>query len=244
MKKLLIITALILIGCKNGETIQTESVELTYKQALQVSSKLLHANENDTVMYTQSQYEFVTMHPYEALKLLVEHSFKPDSTLQPSEDTLKSDYVDFRNAMALRESTNNWRAINQFGYIGLFQFGRPALTDCGISIDPTKFKLNPSIFDEEHQVEAFDKWTKILYSYTYDYIDKYDGKTIHGIKVTTSGIIAGAHLVGHGNMKRWLNGETGIRDGNGVDVSEYVKEFAGFDITSHLNGSDELLAMN
>jgi len=217
--------------------------ELTHKNSARIVYKLMLEREHITnTKYTEEQYAFVILHPREALRM--GKAFMPKGNIINPKLTVENDYTRFRKLMADKESTNNWKAVNQFGYIGLFQFGKPALEDCGVSIDSKSFKTDPSIFDEDLQLETFDKWTKILYRYTETYISKYNGKTIHGIKVTTSGIIAGAHLVGHGNIKRWLNGEEGIKDGNGVDVSEYVELFAGYDITSHLNGSDELLAMN
>jgi len=61
-----------------------------------------------------------------------------------------------------------------------------------------------------------------------------------------SGIIAGAHLVGHGGVKTWLdsNGTTDVKDGNGVCVSEYMEQFAGYDIKDSVSPETIVLAMN
>ncbi len=61
-------------------------------------------------------------------------------------------------------------------------------------------------------------------------IDKYVGKTINGIKITKSGIIAAVHLKGATSAKPYFtsNGKNIPRDGFKTPVEEYVKKMAGF----------------
>jgi len=40
-------------------------------------------------------------------------------------------YFDFSDAIRFRESTDNYTAINQFGFIGGYQMGEMALIDAG-----------------------------------------------------------------------------------------------------------------
>jgi hypothetical protein len=44
-------------------------------------------------------------------------------------------------------------------------------------------------------------------------------------------MLAGAHLVGHAAVKRFLDSGGAIveRDGNGVPVTDYMRKFAGYD---------------
>ncbi len=77
-----------------------------------------------------------------------------------------------------------------------------------------------------------DKWVKILKVYLSHELNHYDGKTVDGIKLDRSSIIAGAHLIGAGAMKKWLksNGTKVFRDGNNTDVKEYLLLFSGYQI--------------
>jgi hypothetical protein len=71
-------------------------------------------------------------------------------------------------------------------------------------------------------------WNYAKSSY-YD-MAKYVGKTIDGVVITPSAILAGSHLVGAPEMKKYLvsNGTTVSADGYGTQVSKYVKLFAGY----------------
>ena len=64
-------------------------------------------------------------------------------------------------------------------------------------------------------------------------LTKYIGKTVNGTHITESGLLAGAHLVGPGGVKRFLtsNGRDDVKDANGTPVSSYIKKFAGYDIS-------------
>ena len=42
-------------------------------------------------------------------------------------------------------------------------------------------------------------------AYLGDYIDKWVGKKKNGIKITLSGLLAGAHLLGPSNVKNFLD---------------------------------------
>lgn len=246
MKKMMMIVAatamlLTVIVTGNGNANELEE-SLTSKEALSIAVLLMEKHERVLGFeYSEEQLEMVIHDPFEVLRMGT--NFLPEGDEIIDTDTVNS-YTSFRNLMAKRESTNNWKAINQLGYMGLFQFGRLALTDCGLTVDVEEFRSNPEIFSEVTQIKTFDEWVKILDGYMGSYGDRFDGRTIQGTKVTKSGMIAGAHLVGHGAMKRWLNGETGICDGNGVDVAEYVELFAGYDLSSHLGDDDIVLAMN
>ncbi|MDA8762541.1 peptidoglycan-binding protein LysM, partial [Flavobacteriaceae bacterium] len=59
------------------------------------------------------------------------------------------------------------------------------------------------------------------------------GKTINGIKITESGILAAAHLSGAGNVKKYLrsNGSINLSDAYGTSIESYMKIFAGYDVS-------------
>lgn len=62
---------------------------------------------------------------------------------------------------------------------------------------------------------------------------KYLGRTINGIEITISGLVAGAHLKGIGGVRKFLKGKDNA-DAYGTKISEYIKKFGGYD----LNDSD------
>jgi len=62
---------------------------------------------------------------------------------------------DFLKDLAFKESSGNWKVINRFGYIGLYQFGRSALKDAGYKhIHKRDFKKDPNIFPVADQNKA------------------------------------------------------------------------------------------
>jgi hypothetical protein len=63
-----------------------------------------------------------------------------------------------------------------------------------------------------------------------EYIDIFDGKTINGIYITESGILAAAHLGGQGSVKRYFRNGKVFRDGNGTKITSYMNKFSGYDI--------------
>jgi len=243
MKQLAIGVAILIIFITVISTNSKPVEKLSYKEAAIQASQIMELMMKQTgAKYSETQYEFVINKPHEALERLNHFSFLPEGD-QIMDST---SYDDFVNAMAFRESSNDWTVVNQLGYIGLFQFGRLALADIDMEINPEDFKKDPSIFSRDQQLDAFNEWTQVLYRYTRNHINRYEGRTINGIEVTTSGIIAGAHLVGHGGVKTWLdsNGTTDVKDGNGVCVSEYMEQFAGYDIKDSVSPETIVLAMN
>ena len=59
------------------------------------------------------------------------------------------------------------------------------------------------------------------------------GSTINGIPITESGLLSGAHLVGHGETAKYINsnGKYIPMDQNKVSIEEYIKKFGGYDIS-------------
>lgn len=65
-------------------------------------------------------------------------------------------------------------------------------------------------------------------------INRSVGKTINGIKITESGILAAAHLSGAGNVKKYLrsNGSVRFNDAFGTTIESYLKKFGGYDVSN------------
>lgn len=120
------------------------------------------------------------------------------------------------------ESSNRYH-IYSGQYWGKYQLGELARIDLGVSnIDLREFLYNESLQDE-----LMVDYLKINERYLKPYIKQYTGKTIAGIKITKAGILAGAHLVGHAEVKRFLetNGDEVPFDGNQTPVTKYMKKF-------------------
>ncbi|MDB4342782.1 transglycosylase family protein [bacterium] len=132
----------------------------------------------------------------------------------------------FLDAIGFRESSNNYKAVNQFGYLGKYQFGRKTLNAIGFeNISNREFLANPSI-QEEAMLVLLKRNKHTLRRE----IKKYVGKIINGIYITESGILAAAHLGGAGNVKKFFRKGYEFKDGNGTKMTSYMKRFANYQL--------------
>lgn len=130
----------------------------------------------------------------------------------------------FLNDLGHRESTNNYKAVNQFGYLGKYQFGRATLNALGYDeVSNREFLANPSI-QEEAMYALLLHNKKILRRQ----IEKYHGTTVNGIYITESGILAAAHLAGPGNVKKFFRKGYEFHDGNGTKMTSYMVMFSDY----------------
>lgn len=131
----------------------------------------------------------------------------------------------FKEAVAFKESQGNYFTVNTYGYLGKYQFGKETLKMIGI-YNPNTFLNTPEL-----QEKAFVANTKRNKWILRKDIKRFVGKTIGGVKVTESGILAAAHLAGAGSVKKFLRsyGKTNFADGYGSTVRYYMKRFKGYD---------------
>jgi len=125
--------------------------------------------------------------------------------------------------MAERESSNRYDIVNQYGYMGAYQFGSSTLKNLGYNISKKEFLSNPAL-----QEEAMLKLLKANKHTLRRQIKKYDGKLVNGVLVTESGLLAAAHLVGAGSVRKWVRNGKKYTDGNGVDLTSYLVKFNGY----------------
>ncbi len=134
-------------------------------------------------------------------------------------------FIGYKEAIAFKESQGKYKKINSLGYLGKYQFGMETLKTIGIT-DSLAFINSPRL-----QEKAFvtllskNKWE------LKDYIEKFDGKIVAGVKVTESGILAAAHLGGVGSVKRFLNtdGKRKCKDDYGTSVQTYIRDFGNYE---------------
>ena len=134
-------------------------------------------------------------------------------------------YTGFKEALAFKESRGNYKVLNEFGYMGKYQFGKGTLNLIGIK-DTNLFLNSPELQEAAFYANtARNKWILIRD------IKKFEGKVINGIEITESGILAAAHLAGPGSVKKYLRswGANGFSDGFGTSIGFYIKKFAGYD---------------
>jgi len=144
-------------------------------------------------------------------------------------------FKEFLDKLSFRESSRNWKVINRFGYAGKYQMGKAALTDLNYTLNIDSFRINPNTFPEHVQDSLVVELFKLNRKRIKTYIKKYVGKVINGVYVTESGILAAAHLVGGGNVRKWLksNGKKCPTDGNGTSIEEYLILFSNYKISIH-----------
>lgn len=140
-------------------------------------------------------------------------------------------FEEWKEALAFKESKGKYGIVNRLGYMGKYQFGRATLRGLGVN-DSLSF-----LEDELLQERTFIKYVKYNHKQLEPYIKKYSGKTIGGVRVTESGILAAAHLSGAGGVKKFLstNGNQGKKDAFGTTIRSYMTKFAGYDLSFVLN---------
>tara|TARA_B110001450_G_scaffold210454_1_gene201681 strand:- start:118 stop:726 length:609 start_codon:yes stop_codon:yes gene_type:complete len=141
---------------------------------------------------------------------------------------LQKDFVGFKEALAFKESQGKYTAVNTLGYLGKYQFGRTTLQRFKI-YNTTSFLKNPEL-----QEKAFIALCKVNKWILRKDIQRSLGKSMKGIKITESGILAAAHLSGAGNVKKFLrsNGAHNFSDAYGSTIQSYLKKFSGYDVSN------------
>jgi len=142
---------------------------------------------------------------------------------------LGKSYLGFKEALGFKESRGNYHIVNDYGYMGKYQFSRATLRMIGFK------NTDNFLYDTRQQEAAFLAYTSFNKWVLRKDIKRYTGKTMAGVKVTESGILAAAHLAGPGNVKKFLRsgGANCFSDANGATIRYYLKKFSGYD-TSHI----------
>jgi len=155
---------------------------------------------------------------------------------------MKGGFNEFKEALAKRESGGKYNIVNKFGFLGKYQFGKSRLYDLGLSIDgygvgrpavakevkkisQEEFLKNPELQEQIFLMHIKELKERVLKKYPHLL-----GKKIRGVKLTLSGIVAGIHLLGEGNFRKWLAGGNPM-DGFGTKIEEYLTTFADYDLS-------------
>ena len=135
------------------------------------------------------------------------------------------DHKAFLDAMGMRESSNNYLAVNSYGYMGKYQFGKATLKSLNIKTTQAEFLSNPELQEFAMNELLTDNKKRLR-----KYIRKYEGKNIHGVHITESGILAAAHLAGVGNVRKFFRKGYEFKDGYGTKMTTYMNNFSGYNL--------------
>jgi len=173
-------------------------------------------------MATRMKVEKVIEEPPRPLALAV---------ITPKIEALKVELVvknhdKFLEDLGFRESSGNYKAVNKFGYLGKYQFGRKTLDALGYKNISNRTFLSDPALQEQVMEDLLVHNKKILRRY----IKKYEGKVVHGVYITESGILAAAHLAGAGNVRKFFRKGYEFRDGNGTKMTSYMRKFSNYEL--------------
>lgn len=149
-------------------------------------------------------------------------------------------YTEFKHAMGMRESSNNYSAKNQYGFLGKYQFGMPRLYDLGLTEKTDSGFVWPAFLSEkkfldskELQERAFDVHVAKYRVYVLSRYSRHLHKEILQTKLTISGAIACCHLLGPGGLAKFVKG-VDASDANGTKASSYISLFQDYVIPTDL----------
>lgn len=148
----------------------------------------------------------------------------------------ETQYLELKNAIGKRESGNNYSAINQFGFIGKYQFGNAALYDLGYTATKTS---DNSVLTRDtnwkgkngaNSLQSFLKNQGNCQELAMDELLKLNYNRLKALGVITNitpakelaGYLAVSHLLGAGGASKFSKGNDG-KDGNGTSGSQYYK---------------------
>ncbi|AUC81937.1 peptidoglycan-binding protein LysM [Lacinutrix sp. Bg11-31] len=172
--------------------------------------------EDDTIEVQQLDNTIVQEKTVSVSSIGYKNVFSPE---------LGKSFTGFKEKLGFKESQNDYFRVNTLGYLGKYQFGRSTLELIGIN--DTKHFLNTPELQEKAFIANAERNKWVLRRD----IKRFVGKSINGIEVTESGILAAAHLAGPGGVKKYLRsyGSNGFEDAYGTSIKNYMKRFQGYD---------------
>jgi len=155
----------------------------------------------------------------------------PTSTNLISEQPIEEVVVVVKNMnlflqdLGHQESGNRYNIVNQFGYMGRYQFGKSTLRTLKIRVTKEAFLNSPDLQEYAMQQNLLYNKKRLQ-----KYINKYAGEIHNGILITESGILAAAHLGGAGSVKKYFRSGKIMKDGNGIKITSYLERFGGYQL--------------
>ncbi len=178
-----------------------------------------------------------------------------------------AEYNKFLGDLAGSESKGNYTATNDFDYLGKYQFGEEALKGAGYYTfegDSTDWErgdkatqkntwegkwtgkdgvhsradfLNTPIAQENAvRISMAQRWETIVNNNLDDYV----GKTVGGVEITKSGLLAGDWLKGFGGLRSFLESGVSNADGYGTQIASYIEKFGGHEVPFEIDNPDQV----
>lgn len=158
---------------------------------------------------------------------------RPQTKVDTTVQVRKDERTRIINKLAMSESSNDFSADNELGYIGRLQFGEDRLKDFtdATGKNTTDFLNNPELQKEVEQWHIKDLESFIRQNS----LQNYYGEYMKGFFVDKDSIIAMAHLGGATGTIRFLKNKgmldkdgdkTDTQDAYGTKLSDYGKKFS------------------
>jgi len=194
--------------------------------------------ENRSLLLGNNGYTFMSVEYFELLVCKT-------TTKCPNVGIYKGNYRAFLDVLAMRESSNRYDAVRSNAYFGRYQMGWLALDDAGFADSKNKTwtalansygvrSIQDFLNTPHAQETAIVNYHKKTYLYLRSYgALPYLGQTMNGIKITESGLLAAAHLIGFGDLIAALQkGDLLYKsDELGTTAFEYAELLGGYDIS-------------
>lgn len=135
---------------------------------------------------------------------------------------------DFLRLMGDVESDNIHTAVNRFGMMGKYQFHPKTVQVLGFDVTRDEFLASPKL--QDRVMLAYMRANRQELRHV---ISKFVGKTVRGVYITESGILAGAHLTGSRGVLAFFYPDRyshKLKDANGTSISKYMRMFAGYSL--------------
>lgn len=118
-----------------------------------------------------------------------------------------------------------YHTVNKYGMMGRYQFSSQTIQAIGLRVTRQQFLRNKELQDTamvrlmEHNEQELSQ-----------YIERYTGRTIKGVRINRASILAGAHFAGTNGVKAFLtnSSQTGTVDGFGTSLKKYMTYFSNF----------------
>lgn len=134
----------------------------------------------------------------------------------------------FMTRLGNSEGLGSYSTVSDRGYLGKYQFHPNTLLQMKFDVSADEFLSSPELQDS-----ALVTYLRMNARQLRRPIREFVGKPYNGVYITVAGILAGAHLVGPGGVLAFFYPDKYNHrtvDGNGTQVSDYMKKFAGYDL--------------
>lgn len=186
----------------------------------------IHKSEFSSDVYLSDSGEFKTGYP---------QIFLGDTEIPETNPPLSFD--DFLNDIGFKESSNRYDAVNSYGYIGKYQFSSHLLWRLGFEVTREEFLNSPQLQETamlvllRHNKEVLEPVIQEFEGKTFNELTVTDKRCyVSEFKITESGILAAAHLIGPYRTRLFLERKILTKDGYGTYVSQYLYDFSGYNI--------------